>query len=265
MQNILEKIVATKREEVHRLRQATPLEELRNNTFFNRATLSLQERLTRTGSSGVIAEFKKQSPSKGSINAGANVEEVTRGYAAAGAAGLSVLTDLSYFGGSVVDLVKAREANPDTPILRKDFMIDPYQIIEARACGADVILLIAACLSKEQVHELAAAAREHDLEVLLEVHDAEELEKISPLVNMVGVNNRNLKTFAVDTETSVALSSLIPEEFVKISESGISNPATIGELRQHGFEGFLIGENFMKTSDPAKSCQSFIEALRSGI
>ncbi len=262
MQNILEQIVATKHQEVNRLRQATPVEQLKDNTFFSRKTLSLQERLSRHGSSGIIAEFKKQSPSKGSINPSAIVEEITRGYAEAGAAGISVLTDFSYFGGSVIDLVKAREANPETPILRKDFMIDPYQIIEARAYGADVILLIAACLSKDQVHELAAAAREHDLEVLLEVHNEEELEKISPLVNLVGVNNRNLKSFVVDTNTSIALAGLIPDEFVKISESGISHPETIGQLRQHGFEGFLIGENFMKTNDPAQSCRNFIDALK---
>ncbi len=262
MKNILDQIVATKHEEVSRLREATPVEQLKNNTFFNRPTISLQERLTRSGSSGIIAEFKKQSPSKGNINISANVEEVTRGYAGAGAAGLSVLTDFSYFGGSVIDLVKAREANPGIPILRKDFMIDPYQIIEARAYGADVILLIAASLSKEQVHDLAAVAREYDLEVLLEVHDAGELEKISPLVNLVGVNNRNLKSFVVDTNTSIALAGLIPDEFVKISESGISHPETIGQLRQHGFEGFLIGENFMKTDNPAQSCRNFIDALK---
>ena len=223
--------------------------------FFDHSCISLKERLLTTGATGIIAEFKQKSPSKGEINFAVKVEEVTRGYADAGAAGLSVLTDHDYFGGSIINLVKAREVNPETPILRKDFMIDSYQITEAKAYGADVILLIAACLTKDEIHQLAQYAKELQLEVLLEIHNETELEKISHLVDMVGVNNRNLKTFEVNIETSVKLATLIPDEFVKISESGISSVETIKILKNAGYKGFLMGENFMKTDNPAQTCK----------
>ena len=206
----------------------------------------------------VIAEFKTKSPSKGVINDTAEASEITAAYVAVGASGLSVLTDDRFFGGSFENLAKARWANKNTPILRKDFMLDPYQIYEARAHGADVILLIAESLTKELLLELTTKAKELGLEVLVEVHSAEELKKLNPLVDLVGVNNRNLKTFEVDVQTSVRLSKLIPEQFVKISESGISDPESIAQLRADGFHGFLIGETLMKTDNPGQACKEFI-------
>jgi len=260
--NILDKINETKRQEVIKSKQLFPVDNLKASPYFKRKCNSLKAALLAEGASGVIAEFKTKSPSKDVINAEAEVAEVTSGYVAAGVSGLSVLTDEEYFGGSLEDLAKARFANPATPILRKDFMLDPYQVYEAKAHGADVILLIAESLSKELLLELTQLAKEIGLEVLVEVHSAEELEKLNPQVDLVGVNNRNLKTFEVDVQTSVELSTLIPASFVKISESGISSPESIGMLRTVGFKGFLIGENFMKTEDPGKACGEFIKQLK---
>ena len=262
MKNILDRITETKKAEVVKLKKVTPEASLKQGNFFDRSCISLKKRLLTPETSGIIAEFKQKSPSKGEINFAVKVEEVTRGYADAGATGLSVLTDHDYFGGSIINLVKAREANPGIPILRKDFMIDSYQITEAKAYGADVILLIAACLTKEEIHHLAQYAKELKLEVLLETHDETELEKISHWVDMVGVNNRNLKTFEVNIETSVKLANLIPDEFVKISESGISSVETINRLKSAGYKGFLMGETFMKTDNPAQTCSEFIEKLK---
>lgn len=260
--NILDKINNHKRTEIAEAKSRISVEELKASPYFKRKTISLKASLLAEGASGVIAEFKTKSPSKGVINDEAEASEITAAYVAAGASGLSVLTDNFFFGGSFDDLAKARWANPNTPILRKDFMLDPYQIYEARAHGADVILLIAESLSKLMLLELAETAKEIGLEVLVEIHSAEELEKLNPLVDLVGVNNRNLKTFEVDVQTSVLLSKLIPEQFVKISESGISDPANIAQLREAGFNGFLIGETFMKTDNPGKACKEFIEKLK---
>jgi indole-3-glycerol phosphate synthase len=262
MKNILDKIIETKRIEVANLKEVAPESTLKEGKYFSRTCLSMKERLLQANGTGIIAEFKQKSPSKGEINYAVKVEEVTRAYSEAGAVGLSVLTDYEYFGGSVINLVKARDANPATPILRKDFMIDPYQITEAKAYGADVILLIAACLKKEEVSQLAAYAKNLGLEVLLEIHDESELDKISPLVDMVGVNNRNLKTFEVSVENSIRLAKLIPASYVKISESGLSSPETIIRLKSAGFSGYLIGETFMKTADPGKACRELIDKLR---
>lgn len=229
--NILDEINNHKRTEISEAKSRVSIEELKASPYFKRTTNSLKAALLAEGASGVIAEFKTQSPSKGVINDEAEASEVTAGYVAAGASGLSVLTDDRFFGGSFDDLAKARWANPKTPILRKDFMLDPYQIYEARSHGADVILLIAESLTKSLLFELAETAKEIGLEVLVEIHSAEELEKLNPLVDLVGVNNRNLKTFEVDIQTSVRLSELIPASFVKISESGLSDPESIAELR----------------------------------
>ena len=260
--NILDKIVATKKEEVAAQKKVVSIEQLEKYPAFTRKCNSLKENLLKEDASGIIAEFKQKSPSKGEINFSAKVEEVTKGYNAAGASCLSVLTDFEYFGGTLANLAKAREANPDIPILRKDFMIDTYQIVEAKAFGADVILLIAACLSKEKALELAKKAKELGLDVLMEIHNAEELEIVNDYVDVVGVNNRNLKTFEVSVETSVELSQLIPAQFVKISESGLAGAAEINYLKEHGFKGFLIGETFMKTNDPGAACKKLIEELR---
>lgn len=258
---ILDKIIAAKELELAHQKSVVDIDVLQDMPDFYRDVNLLTESLLKPDSSGIIAEFKQRSPSKGIINPTAKVEDVTRAYAEAGAAGLSVLTEKTFFGGCQANLVKARETNPDIPILRKDFMIDPYQLVEAKAYGADVILLIAACLSKMQALELAEQAKELGLEVLMEIHNAEELEIVNDFVDIVGVNNRNLKTFEVSLETSVELSKLIPEKFVKISESGLTSSKEINYLREHGFRGFLIGETFMKTEDPGKACRDFIAKL----
>jgi indole-3-glycerol phosphate synthase len=259
--NILDKIIVTKRIEVDRRKEKINVAELEASPFFGRTCNSLKANLLKPGSSAIIAEFKQKSPSKGEINFKVKVEEVTKDYANAGVAGISVLTDYEYFGGTLENLVIARKTNPETPILRKDFMIDPYQIFEAKAHGADVILLIAACLEKEQAELLAKKAKQLGMEVLMEVHNAEELEKVNDFVDIVGVNNRDLKTFTMDIETSVRLSKLIPDKFVKISESGIDSAKIIQYLRENGFKGFLIGETFMKNENPGEACRMFIKEL----
>jgi indole-3-glycerol phosphate synthase len=260
--NILDKIIEAKKEELAHQKKVVDIEVLKKIPDFNRKCISLKANLLKKESSGIIAEFKQKSPSKGEINISAKVEEVTKAYVEAGVSGLSVLTEPKFFGGSQANLVKARETNPKIPILRKDFMIDPYQLIEAKAYGADVILLIAACLEKEQAELLAKEAKELGMEVLMEIHNAEELEKVNDFVDIVGVNNRDLKTFTMDIETSVRLSKLIPDKFVKISESGLDSAKTIHYLRENGFKGFLIGETFMKTENPGETCQKFIAELK---
>ncbi|HBL76583.1 MAG: indole-3-glycerol phosphate synthase [Bacteroidetes bacterium GWF2_42_66] len=259
---ILDEINNHKRREIEEAKAKISIQQLMLSSYFKRKTNSLKAALLKEGASGIIAEFKTKSPSKGVINADAEVSETTAGYVAAGVSGISVLTDSRYFGGSLENLAKARQANPNTPILRKDFMLDPYQIYEAKAHGADLILLIAESLSKELLLELTLKAKELGLEVLVEIHSEEELAKLNPYVDIVGVNNRDLRTFVVDVETSVRLSKLIPEQFVKISESGISNPKNIAKLSDAGFKGYLIGETFMKTADPAKACAEFINSLK---
>lgn len=259
--NILDKIVETKKAEVARQQKVMPLAQLKKYPGYQRKCNSLKTALQKHNSTGIIAEFKQKSPSKGEINFGVKVEEVTIGYTEAGATGLSVLTDYEYFGGTLANLAKAREVNPEIPILRKDFMINIYQIMEAKAFGADVILLIAACLEKEQAETLAKKAKSLGMEVLMEVHNAEELKIINDFVDIVGVNNRNLKTFEVDVETSVKLAKLIPERFVKISESGLAEAETIRYLKKHGFKGFLMGETFMKTENPEEACRKLVESL----
>ena len=250
--NILDKIVSQKRIEVAAAKAAKSQSALEHDPFFSRPTLSLAEALRKVNAPGIISEFKRQSPSKGIINDSVAPEVVTAGYVGAGAKGLSVLTDAPFFGGSFADFGKARVVNPNTPMLRKDFMIDAYQLFEAKAMGADVILLIAACLSPQEVQTLARKAHELGLEVLLEVHDADELaQSLCDEVDMVGVNNRNLKTFSTSVETSVKIAAQIPDRFVKISESGLKDAETIVQLFEQGYRGFLIGETFMKTPNPA--------------
>jgi indole-3-glycerol phosphate synthase len=249
--NILEKIVARKREEIAEAKLAKTISDLENEPLFSRKTVSLAAALKAADQPKIISEFKRKSPSKGIINGDVDPAIVTADYVQAGAVALSVLTDLDFFGGSFADFAKAREANPHIPMLRKDFMVDPYQLYEAKAIGADVILLIAACLTPEEVKSLSEKAHELGLEVLLEVHNAEELkESLCDSVDIVGVNNRNLKTFETSVETSVALSEQIPDSFVKISESGLKDAETIVRLFQHGYKGFLVGETFMKTVNP---------------
>jgi indole-3-glycerol phosphate synthase len=261
--NILDKIVAHKRSEVAEAKSKISIAELKKNPLFERSGLSLKKALQAEGASGIISEFKRRSPSKGIINDRVLPEIITKGYADAGAAGLSVLTDTAFFGGTFDDFSKARKANPNTPMLRKDFMIDEYQLWEAKALGADVILLIAACLSPAEIRTLGKTAHDLGLEVLLEVHDREELEQsLCEYVDMVGVNNRNLKTFVTSIETSLELSQLIPDSFVKISESGLRNAETIQQLSAAGYQGFLIGESFMVTPDPAAALAELVNAIK---
>ena len=258
--NILDKITADKRKEVDLKKSLISAKQLEESFLFEKQTISLTERL-KNSTSGIIAEHKRRSPSKATINQNLNVQDVVSGYENAGVCGMSVLTDGKYFGGSLDDLILAR-ASSNLPLLRKEFIIDQYQIIEAKAYGADVILLIAAILSKEEIKQFSTLAKQLNLDVLLEVHNEEELHKsIIPSIDMLGVNNRNLKTFDVSLETSKTLSEIIPNDFVKVSESGISSVDAIKELQEFGYKGFLIGENFMKTDNPGESAKDFIEEL----
>jgi len=257
--NILEQIIEHKRKEVGERKKQVDLTSLEKERFFKRKTYSLRQFINDPAKTGIIAEYKRRSPSKGVINDRDSVESVTRMYSAFGASGISVLTDQKFFGGSLDDLVAARDN--DLPLLRKDFMIDEYQIVEAKAFGADVILLIAACLSPKEVKQLAAAARQLALEVLLELHDESELGHICEEVDLVGINNRNLKNFEVDLEHSVRMAEKIGNGFVRIAESGINDVQNIRYLKQHGFKGFLIGEYFMKQQDPGRAFKEFTYSL----
>jgi len=258
--NILDHIIADKKKEVSLRKELIPVSQLEASVLFDRKVISLSERLKKSNS-GIIAEHKRRSPSKSVINQNLNVQDVARGYERAGVCGMSVLTDGKYFGGSLDDLLLAR-ASCNLPLLRKEFIVDEYQLLEARAYGADVILLIAAVLTREEIKTLSSFAGSLGLEVLLEVHNEEELhQSMMPGIHMLGVNNRNLKTFDVSLDTSKTLASLIPDEFVKVSESGISEVSAIRELQPYGFKGFLIGENFMKTDDPGKNATQFIQQL----
>ncbi|TJY37372.1 indole-3-glycerol phosphate synthase TrpC [Pontimicrobium aquaticum] len=258
--NILDKIVKDKRVEVALRKKVIPIKQLENSVLFDRKTVSLAKNL-RNSNTGIIAEHKRRSPSKSIINNSLNVQDVAKGYENAGVCGMSVLTDAKYFGGSLDDLLLVR-ASCNLPLLRKEFIIDNYQILEAKAYGADVILLIAAILTKEDIKEFSEFAKNLQLDVLLEVHNEEELNKsIMPSIDMLGVNNRNLKTFEVSLDISKALSKIIPDEFVKVSESGISSIEAIKELQPYGYQGFLIGENFMKTDNPGESARNFINDL----
>lgn len=258
--NILDKIVADKRVEVSLRKSLIPINQLEQSVLFERETVSLATKLRHT-KTGIIAEHKRRSPSKSVINQNLNVFDVAKGYQDAGVCGMSVLTDGKYFGGSLDDLLTAR-ASCTLPLLRKEFIIEEYQLLEAKAYGADVILLIAAILSRDEIKQFSEFAKSLQLDVLLEVHNEEELQKsIMPSLDMLGVNNRNLKTFDVNLQTSKNLSKLIPNDFVKVSESGISSIKAIKELQPYGYQGFLIGENFMKTDNAGESAKAFIKSL----
>ena len=260
MLSILDKIIESKKVEVASRKLSIPISALEKASAFSRKCLSLKLSLLNS-ESGIISEFKRKSPSLGWIHEDANVMEVTSGYCAGGASGISILTDLEYFGGTPMDLIAARQ-QITCPVLRKDFVIDEYQLYEAKAIGADVILLIAAALTVEKTLELARKAHELGMEVLLEVHNAEEIGHANDFVDMLGVNNRNLKTFEQSIQTSFDLAALIPDKFVKVSESGISKTETVKELRKAGYKGFLMGENFMKEENPAETLKNFIEKLQ---
>lgn len=258
--NILQKIVDRKKEEVVQRKRSASKEILVGAPYFARETISLVKGLQLPGASGIIAEFKRKSPSKGVINDKADPVNVTAGYQLAGASAVSILTDADFFGGSEKDLLACRDYL-QIPILRKDFIIDPYQLVEARSIGADLILLIAACLSPQQVNELAEEAHALGLEVLLELHDEDELGHVSNNIDLVGINNRSLKTFDVDIQRSLRMAASLPNHIPKVAESGIDDPAQVNMFRSHGYQAFLIGENFMKHPEPEKALKDFINNI----
>jgi len=258
---ILDQINADKRIEVAQAKALVSIAELMKYSSYNKPVPSLTEFLLNPEKSGIIAEHKRQSPSKGIINGNVNLAEVVKGYEEGGASAVSVLTDQKYFGGNLADLKEATSLL-SIPVLRKEFIVDEYQIHEAKAYGASIILLIAASLTSEEVDRFAKLARELGMEVLFEVHNEDELLKVSDYVNVVGVNNRDLKTFKVDIQQSVELSTLIPEKFIKISESGISNPETVKMLKTFGYQGFLMGENFMKEANPGEAFCNFVQKIK---
>lgn len=245
MQDILEQIIATKHEELERMRRKKP---------------SLREALLNSDT-GIIAEFKRRSPSKGWIKEDGRPDIIPLSYQQNGAAALSILTDKQYFGGHDRFIIEARQSGVTLPILYKNFVVDEFQLYEAVLCGASAVLLIAACLTKERLRNLMEKAHDLGLEVLLEMHDKKELEYCELQPDVYGINNRHLGSFVTDVETSFRLAELLPKDAVKVSESGISSPETIRELRQAGFRGFLIGETFMKTPDPGKTLGEFIQSI----
>ena len=258
--NLLDKIIIDKRREVKLKKSIIPVSQLEASVLFNSRTYSMSK-LIKNNPVGIIAEHKRRSPSKDIINNNHSVEDVVLGYQNAGACGISVLTDGKYFGGSLDDLLLAKAAI-NIPLLRKEFIIDEYQILESKAHGADVILLIASVLTRQEIKNLSEFGQSLGLEILLEVHNLEELEKsILPSLDLIGVNNRNLKTFEVNLDYSKQLASKIPDEFVKISESGISSAEAVKELQQSGYQGFLMGEHFMKTKNPGEAAANFIKQV----
>ncbi|TRX72328.1 indole-3-glycerol phosphate synthase TrpC [Carboxylicivirga sp. M1479] len=259
--NILNKIVDQKKIEVENAKKTRPIEQLMDIPMFFEAVPSLKNSISCHSKTGVITEFKRQSPSKGLINGTAKVEEVVKGYEEVGSSALSVLTDTQFFGGCNDDLSAARKVT-SIPILRKDFIIDPYQVYEAKAIGASAILLIAAILEENQAKELGALANYLGMEVLMELHEPDEASRLNAFVDVVGINNRNLKTFKVDLKQSIALAKSLPSDKLKISESGIHSPKDVHFLRRHGFDGFLIGENFMKTDNPGKAFADFAKEIK---
>ncbi|MEO6456149.1 MAG: indole-3-glycerol phosphate synthase TrpC, partial [Ginsengibacter sp.] len=258
--NILEKIIADKKIEVKQKKKFIPEAFLRAREEFREECCSLKYSLLEDDATGIIAEFKRKSPSKGWINKDIDTLDVVSNYEIFGASGVSILTDEIYFGGTLDDLINGRNLL-DVPILRKDFIIDEYQIIETKAWGADVLLLIASCLTRQEVKKFSHKAQQIGLEVLLEIHNEDELDHICDTVDMVGINNRDLKTFTVDLNHSIELSKSIPAGKVKIAESGIDDVATVKLLRQQGFQGFLIGEKFMKEKDPGHAFKMFVKKL----
>lgn len=256
--NILDKIITRKKQEISDAKSKISLQQLEGSEFLGRKTHSLKE--TLQSKSGIIAEFKRQSPSKGIINDTISPLEVVSAYEQFGASGISILTDKDYFGGNFEDILNVRN-HINIPILRKDFMIDEYQFYEAKSLGADVILLIAACLSPQQVQEFTQLSHELGLEVLLEIHTEEELKHFNSDIDLVGINNRNLKDFKVDLQHSVNLKNQLPKDILSVAESGIYNIEDFNYLKEKGFDGFLMGEYFMKNENPAQKFKEFISSV----
>lgn len=259
--NILDKIVAFKRKEVEKLKALYPIKLLEQSISFHAPCVSLSKYILREDKVGIIAEFKRKSPSKGGINLYASPEKVSIGYMQACASAISVLTDGEFFGGSNDDLKTVRKFN-FCPVLRKEFIIDEYQIIEAKSIGADAILLIASILSQEEISNFVSLAKSLGLEILFEVHDEDEIKKYIDEIDLIGVNNRNLKTFKTDYQYSIDMFEKLPDKAVKISESGISDPNVVKDLISVGYNGFLIGEHFMASGDPGENCRKFISSCK---
>ncbi len=259
--NILEQIKQHKLAEVSSKKELYPTKLLERTPYFSSACVSMKEYISDTSRSGIIAEFKRKSPSKGDLNKYASVQEVTLGYMQSGAAALSVITDDYFFGAKKDDLQTARKFNY-CPILRKDFIVNEYQIVEAKSIGADAVLLIAKMLSPTEIQQFSVFAKSLGLEVFLEFHDEDEIrQNENAIIDLAGINNRNLNSFEVDIENSIRLASLLPNEVLKIAESGIDSAQTILLLKQNGFNGFLIGEYFMRYSSPAEKCKELIKQL----
>lgn len=254
--NILDTIVERKRAEVAERKKQKSIDMIKADVCYTRKTISLVNGLSNPNASGIIAEFKRKSPSKGIINDSVDPVEVTKAYQDAGASAVSILTDEYFFGGNDQDLLRARQVL-DIPILRKEFIIDEYQVHEAKALGADLILLIAACLSREEVFRFSTVARSLGLEVLLELHDEDELEHVCDTIDLVGINNRSLKTFDVNIARSLRMAGQLPKDKLKVAESGIDDPAQVKLFKENGYSAFLIGENFMKTNDPGMALNDF--------
>lgn len=260
MNNILSSIVANKRREVDALSRLVPADTLRRQALaVTRPTLSLSQAL-RNSPTGIIAECKRRSPSKGEIHPMADVATIVGGYRDNGAAACSILTDTPYFGGALSDLAVAR-TSVDLPLLRKDFIVSPYQLYQARLYGADAVLLIAAVLSRDEIAALTDEAHLLGLEALLELHSPDELSSYIPQVDIVGVNNRDLSSFVTSTDVAIRMAELLPDEALKIAESGIRSLADVERLRAAGYQGFLIGETFMKTADPGRALKDFINGI----
>ena len=261
---ILDKIVEDKKIEINKLLSNSSISKLENSHLFSRKCISLKESI-KNNNSGIICEFKRRSPSNQNINYTSSLSDVVSGYEEAGAAGLSILTNKEYFDGDTQDIIDIRDIS-NLPILRKEFIISEYQVIEAKSIGSDAILLIASILSEEEIIGYSSLAKSIGLEVLLEIHSEDELYKISgDDIDIVGVNNRNLDTLEIDLNNSVELYGKIPSKFIKISESGISEVESILKLKEVGYNGFLIGEKFMKTNNPMESAYDFIKKIENEI
>lgn len=259
---ILDQIIAHKQRELEVRKQIVSAKVIEKYPYFEKEALSFSGSITDTNKTGIIAEFKRESPSRGIINNHSNVVEVTKGYEGSGASAVSVLTDTRFFGGTVFDL-KCAKSELEIPILRKDFVIDEFQILEAKGIGASAILLIAAVLSKQEIKRLTAFAHSLGLEVLLELYAEEEVQKVSGEEDCIGINNRDLHRFKVNIEKSEQMVPLLPKDKVLVAESGIYSVDVIQRLRSAGFTGFLMGDCFMREENPAEAFREFVTNLNS--
>lgn len=261
--NILDAIIENKKKEVGVRKKFFTVSQLESSEYFTAERPSFREAIAASGPS-IIGEFKRRSPSKGIINTQVEIDEVAKGYEAAGVKAMSILTDLEFFGGDELDLQRVASYS-SLPLLRKDFIIDEYQIIESKSIGASAILLIAAVLSKKEIHKFTGVAVNLGLDILCEIHDPSELDKLDTRNKILGINNRNLKTFSVDLGHSQELIRQLPADSLKVAESGLSSYEEVKLLFETGFDAFLIGENFMRTPDPGRAAEKFIKGLRQEI